>query len=682
MIKKTTNDYIQITTWEIASWAICTVVFSLWNWVATKDINPDTMVFFAVLSFFCWLSGRLITSIFAKVFDGITDFNLFFLVGFFFFNTAIYLLYLILPFTVTTDFILVSFVVVIAAIVTYRVSQIRIVGLFNHQSGLPSFLALLLILIATSFWAQSSLNSIIDHGNIKIYRPWVDSFFHAQRIAAFAASHGFSSLNNIFLSGQPASLYHYASYIMPSELNALTATSAYQSFTSFLTPFGLLLSGLAAFVLVRYIFGAWAGFAACVALFIVPDPYQLGMGNPFLSYHWLQQIGPANSYGIAIMAIAWLFMLDGCKRGSWVKVAIAYVIWGITVNYKAHVFFANALPIVVYPAIFFSRFSKWTKFWWLFSSLILFGLAMKLTEHVSFMPLIKLNGSSFQEYTTLLISMFDNGALRNFFSYHPATPFHVINQLWRVALTSTMLFACAFGVIGLLYFIAIWRYWKKIDAGLLFFPLIIIVNYLVMSLGLAYDSHGIGTPEELLHRPFVWAYFVVIAWTGGALYFRFKDSLKWSGKVRILIIGALLLSLVFPFWLGRHIQRGPWWGKNYTDNVVPAGLVDVCDFIRTHSEKNDIVQDSQNDKKIIAMALSERHGYVIDYFTKLTQEQRDRLSSMAAVKKIVATKAILNFFITRNIKWFILHPEDKVFWNKDFINHYVYESHGYRVYFF
>ena len=42
--------------------------------------------------------------------------------------------------------------------------------------------------------------------------------------------------------------------------------------------------------------------------------------------------------------------------------------------------------------------------------------------------------------------------------------------------------------------------------------------YLIMSLGLAYDKNQVGTPDELLHRPFVWAYFVVCSWVAGAIY--------------------------------------------------------------------------------------------------------------------------------------------------------------------
>jgi len=555
----------------------------------------------------------------------------------------------------------------------------------DSQGGLPSFLALLLILFATSLWAQSSLSPVIDHGDVTLYKPWLDSFNHAQKIAAFASSHGFRTLNHMLLSGKAASLYHYASYIIPAELCALTPTTAYQSFCGFLVPLGFLLSGLAAFVLIRSFWRPWAGFAACAVLFLVPDPSQMGMGNHFLSYHWLQQIAPGGLYAVALMALAWIFMFEGCKSGSVARIVISYVLWGVTANYKIHIFFANALPMAVYPAIFFRRSSKLIKCLWFFASLTLLGLMMKFTEQISLMPLIKLDGSAFHPYTSSVISMFDSDLLKQFFTHQLATHFQAVNQCWTVALMSVMLVTCTFGVVGLLYFIMIGLLRGKIDPGLLFFPLIIIVNYLIMSLGLAFDSHGIARPEELLHRPFVWAYFAVTAWTGGMIYLRFKDILSRSGKVRKVILGIVFLSLLFPLYLGRHIQLGPSWGKTHTDHAVPTGLVKACDFIRTHSEKNDIVQDSQNDRKAIVTALSERQSYVIDYFfiqAKLMTEQKDRLSAIAFVKKMTDPQAIVDFFVKRHIKWFILHPEDDIPWRKDLSARCAYESHGYRIYFF
>ena len=46
----------------------------------------------------------------------------------------------------------------------------------------------------------------------------------------------------------------------------------------------------------------------------------------------------------------------------------------------------------------------------------------------------------------------------------------------------------------------------------------VVFNYLVMAMGLALDTRGVGTRDELLNRPLVWAYFVLAAWTAGGAY--------------------------------------------------------------------------------------------------------------------------------------------------------------------
>lgn len=684
----------RITGWELASWIVCIVVFSLWNWITTRALSLEVPVFFAVMSFFCWLSGRLIADSFAEVLRGIADFNLFFLTGFFFINTAVYLLYLILPFTASTDFILVCFAVTVAAVIKYKTFRVRILKFTDSQDNLPSFLALLLILVATSLWTQSYLNPIVERGDVTIYKPYLDSFNHARTIAAIASSHGLRTLNHPFLSGEAAPFYHYAHFIIPAGLCAWTPTTAYQSFCGFLAPLGLLLSGLSAFVLIRSFWGPWAGFSACVALLLIPDPSQMGIDNHFLSYHWLQQVGPGLLYGVALMAIAWLFMFEGCKRGSFFWISISYAIFLVVANYKAHIVLANVFPMGVYPAIFFNKYSKSIRCIWFFAFLGLLMFMMKISELITIAPMMKLDGSALRHYTASIVATFDNNVLKAFFASKVATPFLMLNQCLTVALMGGMLFLGTFGAMGLLYFAMLWLFRKKMSNGVLLFPAIVIVNYLLMSLGLAYDSHGIGSPEEFLHRPFVWAYFVVTAWVGGMIYLRYRNILNRSGEAREVILAAVFLSLLFPLFLGREVQQGPSWGKACVNQAVPTGLVKACDFIRTHSERSDIVQDSQNDNnafvtvfyRTIVTALSERQGYVIDSFWplrgKLLAEQKGRLNEMAFVKKTTDPEAVVDFFVKRHIKWYLSHPYDDIAWDKDLLGRCVYESHGYRVYFF
>ena len=83
--------------------------------------------------------------------------------------------------------------------------------------------------------------------------------------------------------GEPLFLYHYASYAVPAAVDALTRSGAYEVFASFLLPVGVLLTGLAAFAFGGGVFGRWPAVAASAALLLVPDAYQQGFGNKYLS---------------------------------------------------------------------------------------------------------------------------------------------------------------------------------------------------------------------------------------------------------------------------------------------------------------------------------------------------------------------------------------------------------------
>ena len=77
------------------------------------------------------------------------------------------------------------------------------------------------------------------------------------------------------------------------------------------------------------------------------------MQNTFMSYHWLTQISPSASYGLALLALAWLFVLLGCTRGSRLQLVTGWLIAGVLAVYKLHFFIASALLLLLVPALFF-----------------------------------------------------------------------------------------------------------------------------------------------------------------------------------------------------------------------------------------------------------------------------------------------------------------------------------------
>ena len=137
-----------------------------------------------------------------------------------------------------------------------------------------------------------------------------------------------------------------------------------------------------------------------------------------------------------------------------------------------------------------------------------------------------------------------------------------------------------------LSFHVLWRK-ARIGAAAFLFPLFVIVNYLVMSLGLAVDTKGLARPEELLHRAFVWAYFVVAAWGGAGAYgLLFGQGPPASKFARLLAVIIAISSVSAALAWAHNLQTLPI--KAYASyrvmNPVPSGLVKACSFIRKHSQ--------------------------------------------------------------------------------------------------
>ncbi len=104
-----------------------------------------------------------------------------------------------------------------------------------------------------------------------------------------------------------------------------------------------------------------------------------------------------------------------------------------------------------------------------------------------------------------------------------------------------------------------------------------------MATCLSYDDRHIGGVEELLHRPFVWAYFAVCAWTAAGVYrVIYGDAPPtFFGKAYLLpiVIPALFIVLIV-FWLGYSsaLRNGQW---SYVK--IPDCQFKVVQFIEDNS---------------------------------------------------------------------------------------------------
>ena len=151
-----------------------------------------------------------------------------------------------------------------------------------------------------------------------------------------------------------------ASYMLPAALVDATGVSTYVAYASLLMPLGLLVTVLGAYSLAAVAFGRWPALAGAAALILLPDAAQLGFGNPFLGYHWLQQIAPAQMYGVASAAVVFALILEGCRSGRPALALCSYFFVLATLLYKAQIFVAISFVALVLPVFYLP--GRWTRF--------------------------------------------------------------------------------------------------------------------------------------------------------------------------------------------------------------------------------------------------------------------------------------------------------------------------------
>lgn len=602
--------------------------------------------------------------------------NLRFLVGFIAFNTLLFALSAVSPFAITVN---AGATGLLALVLAWRRRTDPRAS--PPDARPPELIALILAATAATLWCHDDLEPMVQQGANTVFRLWADSFVHARIISAFAQAHGLATLSDFRMSGTPLYLYHYASYATPAALMALTATSAFELYASFLLPFGIVLTGVAAFALVRSWWGAWPAVAATVAVVLIPDAYQQGFANRYLSYNFMQQVNVAGLYGIPCAALAWIFMIDGCRSGKPGSLVAAGALAALSLFYKAHIFVANALLILLYPCLFFRRVRASRRVAAGAGALATFFFALSLSERFERAPTLRLDGSGAATYLPNLAWNYEPGVLKTHFQAalagaHP--------EPLRLAIDgSAMLLLSTFGlwiVVALAAGIALRG---RTDRAILWFPALVVANYVAMVFGLALDTKGIGSPDELLNRPLVWAYFVVAAWTGGAVYFRvFGPALPAAPRARVALGMLAVLCLAGPALNATNLQTYPRWPGFETyeaANTVPTCLVAAARFLRTHTTPEDLIQDSENDRRFLVAALSERQAFVTYAENRPPPAMHERIRDLERWRAMALASEVRQFATEHGIGWYLLRPTTPIAWPVEITANPAFACDGYRV---
>lgn len=673
----------RMTRAERTATIACALTFTCWNAAARGGLTLAAPVVFGLLCLACLLAGRAFCAgVLGR--HAARDFPTVFLFGFFGLNSALYLLAWISPLSIVANALMLLAGVLAWLWIRPPAEPARD---DDESASLPGLLTLALALIATTFWCPDSIVPEFVFREGVMIKPWNDSHFHACEIRMFRDARGYATLEDLRMSGRPVWLYHHASYLAPALISAVTGTSPFLAFGSFLVPAGLVLSGLAAHALVRSLWGGGAGLAAAGAVLLLPDASRHGLHNLWMSAEWLQRINPGGLYGVAVLGAAWLLMFAGCRSGRLVLIALGLVTASLSFHYKAHVFVASAPLILFYPGVFARGIPRAWKLAWLGLGAASLVTVAAIAERHALVPTLRLDGSSVKAYMNFIGLWSDWSSTRTYYAtlFHPQS-----SWLHDVFWGSVLLFYGTVGLFGvanlaLALLVLGWkvRGWPVRatleHAG---FPLLIIANYLVMALGLAYDAKSETHPEELRHRPLVWAYFVSAAWAGGLTYrLLLEQQARRRPLLRAALVAGLFALLIIPYRMGPFFQVGASWGWRYAWQSYPRGWFESARYIRETARPGEIAQDSRNDPMLVFSGECEHPAYAIAYFNGRSDPVLSgRLEELESFKKLTDAESIRRFAARRRIRWYVLHPETRVRWPSSFLAEPVFSWNGHRVF--
>ncbi len=658
---------------DLAAVALIAAVVAVWAAVAGGSFSPLALVSCEAAFLAFYLVGSLWSGWPSLAGGVLFDLPLRLLAGYATVNTALFVLAWFSPLGIVANFGIV-FAVAVALFLAARPTRSQAPG------ATVTFVALGLVLAATTLWCQDSLRPASEQAGAVVFKPWIDGFYHAVHLRIFGSGHGAATIQDFRLAGVPARLYHYGVYLTPAFVRQASGITSYAAFAGILVPVGVFFTGLGAYALVGTFWGRWPGLAAAAALLLLPDGAQQGMRNPYLSYHWLTQISPSATYGLALVAMAWLLVMRGCIQGRGLQVVAGWLVGGLLLFYKAHFFIASALLLLLVPPVFFrGSLGLRKRLLWAASALTAYLVTILSVRNVSGVPLIRLDGSGARQLLGLIGGFTEPEALRTFITQRVGTE---SSQLSNLLVGTPFVLIAVLGLFIPLLVLLIIYLRKRAPAPLWLFPLMVIANFLTMFLGLALDLRS-STPDELSHRPLMVMYFMVAAWVGGAAALALLESRRLGRLTRPLLIGLGVVLMAVPTFFGAGVHR-MWALRGITPpHYVPVGLVHAAYFIRDHGDARDLIQDSQLDRFCVLAALSERQPFVaysqtrIAHNADLVGERAEAVYDLMDLRDANAVRATARKL---GIRWFLLTPGSTIDWPTEIADQPAFQLDGYKLY--
>ncbi|MGE5212197.1 MAG: hypothetical protein ACM3NN_00755 [Nitrospirota bacterium] len=656
-------------TYGLLAYLSISVFLITWITLASKSLNFGTVVFLFALPWALVRAGGIITaglrfpSFFAlDLLLGVTVVSVTVMTWTFFVPVSLWVLLIAL---------LVALATIPKLLPRHRRDPLSALGL----------LSVIVSLVAATGWSHDLILPARHVGGTVIFKPWSDFFIHATFVARSLRAETLFQVGNYEWKGFPAIFYHYASYSIPICLAKAGSLPGYATVVGFWAPFGSFLTGLASYALGRVFWSQAAGVAALVATFLLPDLCLLNIAHPTYGYFWLQHAAPGGLYGVAVAGTALILIAEGVREGRRGWIASGVIVGALVIFFKIQIF-AAAFPLLVSFAIVgWPPRRQWQ--WFILGGCVAAGIALlPFANRFYIGPNVRFDLSGSVWYWQVLAKLAKGTTVESWYrvfnAVHPF-PLHLPQAIGLLLINSLGLFALVAPIVWL--FVA-WRGMWQVSEGI---SLGAITILLLMTFGMG--GTGISdNAHEFIHRPFVWAYWLVGSLATGRL-FSMLTARRPELWTRILVVSSIVLTLV-PVCYGSGLQHGKGSVGNVRSNIhVDRGLIDCARYIREHPPADAIVQDSQLDKFLIVGGLSDRPSFAarVDEWTRQSRafresgykEQLEKLQKLQQATNIADLQRAVR---ETGIRWYVAHPDDSNMWPAEFRDQPAFESNGYRVY--
>jgi len=541
--------------------------------------------------------------------------------------------------------------------------------------SVPDGLLILFACFISSIWCWDLLQPIQLGSEFISLNAWGDIFNHMSQINVFSRATNLHFEADILSSEIPFRLYHYASYLLPSLISKVANFTSYAVYAGFLVPMGLMLLCFATYLLASLLFGQWAGLFASFMLLLLPDPFHQGFGNLFLGqFHWLIQASPAMPYGIACAAIAFACIFQFYKSQQLKLIFVAYLFVIFALLYKSQIFVAISLPALLLPILIYKNIGLISKIFLIGIFLGIYIGTITIANSFPGLPPIRLNGTGFIPYTNWLNDIQSFGIIKDMIN-NPL----VLQHRWvRIPAYIGLLLLTSLGGALIVYTFVLKGISRNLGWFISLFPVFIIIIYILMAFGLALNDSEVGLPEELQHRPFVWAYTVVSIWAYAGVYllcFGRQPPKNYITRVFLIILGGALF--IFPFKNYKDIQ-----GHIQTSKLV----IPICEFksaifIEENAPHGAVFQESGADSLMVMSAFSRKQEFAVNFLgSKIPKAIQYRLAELNSAKQIADPQLVNKYMLAHQIRYFIVNPKENLPWEGALNSKLVYECGGYRIF--